>query len=293
MAIPSVSRRNFLALAATSLRGQTSDRAAVVDFTCPMDRDVRSKTPGKCPKCGMKLEARIPELVEYPLRLSIDPPQAPAGRPLHLTFRVSDPKTGAAVKDFQIVHERYFHLFTVSGDLEFFAHEHPELGRDGAFRHVMTLPKPAHYKLLSDFYPTGGTPQLIPKLITAGGFKKSLSESCAQLKADLTPKQSTNLEVSLTTQPSAPIAGKKTLLFFHLTPGEGLEPYLGAWAHMLIASDDLLDADHTHPSIANGGPEVQFDVFFPREAMYRVWVQFQRLGQVNTVAFTIPVTALK
>ena len=282
MALSSLSRRNFLALP-----------AAIVDFTCPMDRDVRSKMPGKCPKCGMKLEARIPELVTYALHVKIDPPQAPAGQPLHLTFRVSDPQTGALVKDFQIVHERYFHLFTISGDLEFFAHEHPDPGRDGAFRHVMTLPKPAHYKLLSDFYPTGGTPQLIPKLITTAGFKKSLSESVTKPSADLARKQSANLEVSLTMEPAQPIAGKKTLLFFHLNPGDGLEPYLGAWAHMLIASNDLLDADHTHPSIANGGPEVQFDVFFPREAIYRVWVQFQRLGQVNTVAFTIPVTALK
>ncbi len=293
MAVPSVSRRSFLALAAGSVRAQTSDGAAVVEFTCPMDRDVRSKTPGKCPKCGMKLEAGIPELVAYLLRLNIDPPQAPAGRPLHLTFRVSDPKTGAAVRDFQIVHERYFHLFTVSSDLEFFAHEHPELGRDGTFRHILTLPKPAHYKLLADFYPTGGTPQLIPKLITTAGYKKGLSESCTHPAADLTPKQSANLEVSLTMEPPQPIAGKKTLLFFNLTPSDGLELYLGAWAHMLMASDDLLDADHTHPSIANGGPEVQFDVFFPREAMYRVWVQFQRLGQVNTVAFTIPVSSLK
>ncbi|MDQ6706997.1 MAG: hypothetical protein M3Z85_13605, partial [Acidobacteriota bacterium] len=101
----------------------------------------------------MKLEAKIPELVAYPLSLNIEPRQAPAGQPLHLTFRVSDPNSGAAVRDFEIVHERYFHLFTVSSNLEFFAHEHPELGRDGAFRHVMTLPKPAHYKLLADFYP--------------------------------------------------------------------------------------------------------------------------------------------
>lgn len=258
-----------------------------------MDRDVRSKTPGKCPKCGMKLEARIPDLVAYPLNLKIDPARTPAGQPLHLTFRVSDPKSGLPVKDFQMVHERYFHLLAISADLEFFAHEHPKLGRDGAFRHVMTLPKPAHYKLLSDFYPVGGTPQLIPKVITTAGYRKSLSESSAAPPADLNPKQSANLEVSLSMEPAQPIAGRKTLLFFHLKPAVGLEPYLGAWAHMLMASGDLLDADHSHPSIASGGPEVQFDVFFPREATYRVWVQFQRLGQVNTVAFTIPVAALK
>jgi len=38
---------------------------------------------------------------------------------------------------------------------------------------------------------------------------------------------------------------------------------------------------------------MQFNIFFPREAAYRVWIQFQRKGVVNTVAFTIPVTALR
>jgi hypothetical protein len=33
-----------------------------------------------------------------------------------------------------------------------------------------------------------------------------------------------------------------------MTPGDGLEKYLGAWGHMLAASDDLIDMTHTHPS---------------------------------------------
>ncbi len=31
----------------------------------------------------------------------------------------------------------------------------------------------------------------------------------------------------------------------------------------------------------------------PRESLYRVWVQFERQGTVNTVAFTVPVSRLK
>jgi len=58
---------------------------------------------------------------------------------------------------------------------------------------------------------------------------------------------------------------------------------------MLAVSNDLIDMIHTHPSIADGGPNVQFDLYFPREATYRIWVQFQRFGKVNTV-FTIPVS---
>ena len=41
--------------------------------------------------------------------------------------------------------------------------------------------------------------------------------------------------------PPPPLAGFKTLMFFHLEPADGMEKYLGAWAHMLAASDDTID----------------------------------------------------
>ena len=85
---------------------------------------------------------------------------------------------------------------------------------------------------------------------------------------------------------------------FRITPGEGLEKYLGAWGHMLAASDDLIDMMHTHPVYVtdpDGGAykQLQFNLIFPREGMYRVWVQFQRKGVVNTVAFNVPVRTLE
>jgi hypothetical protein len=61
---------------------------------------------------------------------------------------------------------------------------------------------------------------------------------------------------------------------------------------MLAASDDLIDMMHTHPFIADGGPEIQFNLVFPRVRAYRVWVQFQRNGVVNTVHFDVPVKEL-
>src|SRR5579859_1372624 len=95
-----------------------------VDFICPMDPEVRSAQPGKCPKCGMKLEAGIREQIEYPLQLQVKPRRIPAGRELQLTFRANHPTTGAAVTKFEVVHEKLFHLFIVSDDLQYFAHVH-------------------------------------------------------------------------------------------------------------------------------------------------------------------------
>ena len=192
-----------------------------------------------------------------------------------------------------MVHEKFFHLFFVSADLKYFVHDHPVLGEDGIFRFRTTLPKAGIYRLLADCYPTGGTPQLLPAFLTTAGYDKSIAESVSHPAVDLVPKNTANMTVSLRTDPPEPIPGKKTMLFFRLNPGDGVEPYLGVWGHLLAASDDLIDTIHEHPIYATGGPEIQFNVFFPRESMYRVWVQFQRKGVVNTAVFTVEVKALR
>ena len=100
------------------------------------------------------------------------------------------------------------------------------------------------------------------------------------------------MAASLRLDPEQPLAGFETKLFFTLDPAAGLEPYLGAWGHMLAVSEDLIDLLHLHPFLADGGPSVQFNVLFPRPGLYRIWTQFQRRGVVNTVSFTVPVTSL-
>ncbi len=285
------SRRVFLLASMAGMAG-VAGAQQTIEFVCPMDRDVRSATPGKCPRCGMTMVANLPEPVEYPVDLRVDPPQVPSARPVTLEFRISDPQSGALVKHFEIVHEKLFHLFIVSQDLQYFAHVHPQF--DGSvFRLETSLPKAGTYRLLADFYPTGGTPQLTPKTITTAGYQTPLEAAIPHLAPDVSPKQAENLTAELRLDPPEPLAGKKTMLFVHLTPADGLEQYIGAWAHLLAVSDDMVDTIHDHPFIANGGPDMQFNIFFPREAMYRVWIQFQRQGVVNTVAFTIPVSALR
>jgi hypothetical protein len=62
---------------------------------------------------------------------------------------------------------------------------------------------------------------------------------------------------------------------------------------MLVASEDLIDLSHEHPFIADGGPRVQFNAIFPRPIPYRVWVQFQRNGVVNTAHFDLKAEELR
>jgi hypothetical protein len=241
----------------------------------------------------MRLVANLPARSEYRLDLETRPKAPRSGKPVELRLAIRHPDTGAIVKDFELVHERVFHLFLVSNDLGFFAHEHPEQLADGSFRFRGNLPVAGEYRVVADCFPRGGTLQFLTRTLITADADPSALGSRAVLVRELSPQKGTNINVSLTTEPGEPIAGKETILFFDVHPGEGLEQYLGAWGHMLVASDDLVDMVHDHPLYADGTRRVQFNVIFPREAMYRAWVQFQRRGVVNTVAFNVAVKALR
>lgn len=264
------------------------------DYVCPMDPDVRSSKPGICPRCGMKLVLGIPDQIEYPMDLTVRPASFHAGDRVQLAFRISDPRTGKQVTQFQIVHEKLFHMFIVSQDLNYFVHDHPVYGADSVFRFDTRFPHSGLYRVLGDFYPAGGIPQLVTRtVIVPGRPGEEVSLATAQLAPALAPNHCANMDVALTMEPEQPIAGTKTLMFFKLDPADGLELYLGAWGHMLAASDDTIDMIHNHPFIADGGPQMQFNLIFPRARTYRVWVQFQRKGVVNTAVFNVPVSELK
>lgn len=294
-----MTRRTFTlalpVLAATAGRALADEPPQ--QYVCPMHPEVRKPGAGTCPLCGMPLVSKILEPAEYPVEFTFTPPTIPANQPLTIDIHAFEPGSalnpqGGPVRNFEIVHEKPFHMFILSSDLEYFAHEHPVMMPGGFFRHHTTLPKQGVYKIFGDFYPLNGTPQLVPKIISTQGFYQPIDETFAHPEPDLSPKSGPNLQVSLSLDPVEPVPAKKTLLFIDLSPETGLEPYLGAWAHMLIESNDLIDTIHAHPSVADGSSKMQFDIFFPRPAIYRIWIQFQRAGQVNTVAFTLHVKPL-
>lgn len=254
---------------------------AIPDFTCPMDPEVHSKLPGRCPRCGMILVPGLPDPLEYRLHVDVLPQRPRTGATTSLRLHVTHPRTGRRVEKFEEIHERLMHLFVISEDRGYFAHEHPEAEPGGYFRFHTQLPLPGFYRLLTDFYPAGGTPQLLPATLHVAGNRQVFEKPG-------TP----NLEVGLRMEPANPIAGLKTMLFFSLSPFAGVTPWLGAWGHLMSASGDLLDLVHLHPAWEPFEGQVQFNVIFPRAGDYTLWAQFQRDGVVNTARFDVRATAL-
>jgi hypothetical protein len=264
------------------------DPSQGVVYICPMDPDVRSYKDGICRRCGMNLVAGLPDPVEFHLDTRVLPPSPQVRQLAVLQFFVHDPWKDRPVSTFNVVHERFFHAFVVSEDLEFFEHGHPRLVADGLFQYPITFPKSGMFRVLSDYYPVGATPQLTTETVFVPGD----SPAPPRLGRDYAPKAGTNMHVSLVTIPEQPTSGNRTQMRFTLDDARGLQTYLGAWGHMLAASEDLIDMMHEHPYRTDGA-EIEFEVVFPRAHTYRVWVQFQRDGVVNTVHFDVPVRTLE
>ena len=171
------------------------------------------------------------------------------------------------------------------------------------------VPKAGSYIIYCDVFPVGGMPLVAHRSLITAGFNGDLFSSQAQLVPDKIPtKTLAGVRFELTLNPAEPVGGRPATLKYHLAdektgePVKDLQPYLGAWGHTLILSEDARDYIHSHPTetIPNdadrtkiyGGPDAAFGVFFPRPGRYRVWSQFQRQGKLITIAFTINVRRL-
>ena len=94
------------------------------------------------------------------------------------------------------------------------------------------------------------------------------------------------------------LVGRETGLTFTVSRGgapvTGLQPYLGAFGHLVSLRAGDLAYLHTHPETeahdgATGGPDVRFATTFPTAGAYRLFLDFQVDGVVRTAAFTVVV----
>jgi hypothetical protein len=246
-----------------------------------------------------------------------------AGEKAVLRFGVSHPGNGERIKDFESVHERKYHLFVISQDMEFFQHIHPEQQADGTWQIEVTLPKPGYYKVLSDFLPSRGAAQFLARPLITLDATGDLMAASARLVPDTNlAKTVDDITANVRHDPPAFVAGRYTHMTFHLTDTTSgrsvtdLQTYLGAFGHTLIMSEDMVDYVHSHPldivpgtggdeggppvfiiprgadlEKLRGGPEVIFEALMPKPGRYRAWTQFRRNDKIYTFTSTFAATA--
>jgi hypothetical protein len=271
-------------------------------FYCPMHPDITAKTDTSCSRCGMKLVPGDPlDAREYRLDMKATPLAVRPGQPVKLTFTVRHPDTRATVFSFATVHEKQFHLFVVSHDLEYYDHVHPEMQTDGSWAIDVTLPVAGYYKLIADFLPLGGTPQVVPRLLAAGDAGDLAAARASLPSDDGLRKTAGSMEVALSLPDDGLVAGRDETLRYHIVDGKtgrpvtDLEPYLAAFGHTLVLSEDTLEFVHAHPveqlpensATAAGGPDLTFKALLPKPGRYRLWTQLKRDDVVTTARFTV------
>ena len=291
--------------AATPAPAEQAPEDVPTGWFCPMHPDVTAAEPGKCKKCEMQLIAGNPfDTREYGLDVTTSPAAVKAGVPFTMRLTVRHPESGNPVKKFELVHEKQFHLFVISQDMSSFQHIHPELAADGAWQIEVTVPQAGYYRILGDFVPTGGSPQFLGRTLVTSGYEEDLLSQAAKLTPDVSEVKTVDtITARLAVDPEKLVAGQYGHLMFTFTdattgePVRDLQPYLGAFGHTLILSEDMLDVVHSHPSPGPdndiskgvGGPRVMFEGYLPRPGLYRAWTQLLRNGHLSTFAYTFRV----
>jgi hypothetical protein len=225
------------------------------------------------------------------LRVVVDDAELRRGREDRLAFRIVDER-GETVRDFDVEHTKRMHLILARRDLTGFQHLHPEQADDGSWTTRVRLDEAGSYRLFADFSHKDAAQTLATDLRVDG-------------PADLKPlpaPQATAISdggyhVLLDAGEARP--GEEANLRFTITKdGQTVhtEPYLGAGGHLVALRDGDLAFLHVHPTEGGHGDEaaatdehddsVGFAATFPTAGRYRLFLQFQHEGRVQTVAFT-------
>ncbi|MFE2166826.1 hypothetical protein ACFXB3_17445 [Streptomyces sp. NPDC059447] len=215
--------------------------------------------------------------------LSLDTRQVGPG-PAELRFSIRD-RDGRKVTAYKTEHGKELHFIVASRDLTVYRHLHPVRAADGTWSTPVDLPAAGGYKAFADFTPaadgakgvTLGTDLAVPGTYAPAPMPPAAGTAEVEgygvtLGGTLDPGKAGELRLTVTKD------GK---------PVTNLEPYLGAYGHLVALRDGDLAYLHVHPNAGGPGPEVSFTATAPSAGTYRLFLDFQHEGKVRTAAFTV------
>lgn len=215
-----------------------------------------------------------------------------AGSRQSFQFTVTGPD-GRPVTAYEVTHEKDLHLIVVRRDLSGFHHVHPTRDAAGTWSIPFTFEAAGTWRVFADFEPSG-----LGRTITLGtDIDVPGRYAPIPLPAASSVSSLDGYDVTLA---GKPVAGRESELTFTVNRGgkpvDDLQPYLGAFGHLVSLRSGDLAYLHTHPGETakaggKGGPEVSFSTTFPTAGTYRLFLDFQHQGAVHTAEFTVTVGA--
>ncbi|UAL29779.1 heavy-metal-associated domain-containing protein [Nocardioides rotundus] len=229
----------------------------------------------------------------YRLTAVSAPAETGTGGELSLTVTGPD---GNAVTGFEVEHDKQLHLIVVRADGQHFAHVHPQMDAEGTWSIPWQWEAAGSYRVFADFIPADAADgvegvTLSTSVQVAGDYAPVPVEPAAATTVD-------GFEVSVE---GDLIAGSASTLTLTVSrdgePVTILEPYLGAFGHLVALRDGDLAYLHVHPhgdapaAGETSGPEIVFEATAPTPGRYLLYLDFQVDGQVHTAPLVIDTTA--
>lgn len=223
---------------------------------------------------------------------------------VNLSIMISDLEKKIPVILFATPYEKPMHVVIVDESLAYFDHVHPEQNGE-KFNLIYTFPKNGNYRLYVDYQPFDSYEQLFSTLIPVGPTQvrepvvldRKFTKKFADLEISLTPTR----KVSANKLSSGRQRFEFTLKDVQTRkPITNLEPYLGAFGHLVMIKNETYEYIHIHPLITvaatqgqAGGPSVAFapmNLYKPiTPGVYRLFGQFKYNGKIVTADYTIEV----
>lgn len=225
--------------------------------------------------------------------LSLEDAVHPVGTAASFAFTVTGPD-GRPVTSFTPTHEKELHLIVVRRDTTGYQHLHPQRDAAGRWSVPLTLPTAGAYKVFADFAPDDRTDAftLAADLSVPGSYEPQplpgvtrtaqVDGYTVMLDGDLLAGQASRLTLRVSREGQ---------------PVTDLEPYLGAYGHLVALRTGDLAYLHVHPDGEPGdgrteaGPDVTFFADVPSNGTYRLYLDFQHEGVVRTAVFTATASA--
>ena len=215
---------------------------------------------------------------------------ARAGRDREISFSIEGPD--GPVTAYDVEHEKRLHFIAVRRDFTGFQHVHPRVSEDGTWTTDLDL-TPGQWRVFADFKPTGGKALTLGSDLSVPGRMDFVAPGETTRTATVdgyTVGLSGNL-----------VAGEHSMLNLHLSrdgrPVTDLQPYLGAYGHLVALRGGDLAYLHVHPDGEPGdgktapGPEIDFGVEVPSNGTYHLYLDFRHDGVVRTAQFQLGATA--
>ncbi|KUM73496.1 hypothetical protein J7F01_28780 [Streptomyces sp. ISL-22] len=222
--------------------------------------------------------------------LDLRTPSVTAGKRADLSFVIRD-SGGRAVTAYQREHEKELHLIVASRDLVTYRHLHPTRAADGTWSIPVELPRAGGYRVFADFTPAKKGAE---NLTLGADLAASGSYAPQQPPAPAATVKTDGYEVRLD---GALRPGRASELKLKVSkngrPVTDLQPYLGAYGHLVALRSGDLAYLHVHPNGEPGdgrtkpGPDISFTATAPSSGTYRLFLDFKHEGEVRTAAFTV------